>query len=96
MCRDSVYRDLHSQGIGTAVQHTPTFSSEDEEKLWETGCLVIPLPRVYSVLCFLRWKDVCIRDGEEQRNLGPSQFLRSEMPDCYMYVEHGSKTEVAG
>ena len=36
---DSVYRDLHSKGIGTDVHHTLTFSAEDEEKLWETGVL---------------------------------------------------------
>lgn len=36
-------------------------------------------------------KRFCIRGGEEQRNLGPSQFLRSLDPDCLTFVEHGSK-----
>ena len=38
---DTVYRDLHSQGIGAAVKHTSTFSLEEEEKLWSTGILSI-------------------------------------------------------
>ena len=41
---NSVYRDLHSQGIGTDVCHTPTFSS-DNEKLWETGVLGDSTPK---------------------------------------------------
>ena len=32
-----------------------------------------------------------VRGGEEQRSLGPSQFIRSVNPDCFLYVEHGSK-----
>ena len=34
---DTVYRQLHSQGIGTAVKHTATFTAEEEEKLWSTA-----------------------------------------------------------
>ena len=33
--------------------------------------------------------------GEEQRQLGPSNFLRSYDPDCITYVEHGSKNYCA-
>ena len=39
----------------------------------------------------LHWKRFCIRGGEEQHSLGPSQFIRSVNPDCFMYVQHGSK-----
>ena len=39
----------------------------------------------------LHWKRFCIRGGEEQHSLGPSRFTRSVNPDCFMYVEHGSK-----
>ena len=41
-------------------------------------------------------KRFCIRGGDEQRGLGPSQFRRSSDPDCYTYVEHGSKNRVGG
>ena len=36
-------------------------------------------------------KTFCLRGGEEQRKLKPSQFRRSYDPDCYTYIEHGSK-----
>ena len=32
---DSVYRELHSEGEGAHVKHTPFFSVEDEATLWE-------------------------------------------------------------
>ena len=41
-------------------------------------------------------KCFCIRDGEEQRRLGPSQFIHTTEPDCYTYVEHGSKNRNGG
>ena len=36
-------------------------------------------------------KIFCICGGEEQRNLGPAQFICSYSPDCITYAEHGSK-----
>ena len=36
-------------------------------------------------------KIFCVRGGEEQRKIGPSQLIRSTDPDCFTYVEHGSK-----
>ena len=45
----------------------------------------------YEQCFFYVGKRFCIRGGEEQRNLGPSQFLRSLDPDCLTFVEHGSK-----
>lgn len=88
---NSVYRDLHSQGIGADVRHTPTFSS-DNEKLWETGVLGDSTPKSsQQAVFFYVVKIFCIYGGEEQRKLGPSQFLWSEHPDCYTYVENGSK-----
>ena len=41
-------------------------------------------------------KRFCIRGGEEQRKLGPSQFLRTRDPDCFTYIEHGSKNRAGG
>ena len=37
---------------------------------------------------FYTGKCFCLRGGEEQRSLGPSQLVRSSDPDCYMHVEH--------
>ena len=56
----------------------------------------VPLPRAYSALFFSNStsESVCVRGGEEQCRLGPSQFVRSENPDCYTYTEHGSKIDL--
>ena len=94
---DTVYRQLHSQGVGTAVKHTVTFTAEEEEKLWSTGVMSILTPKsLQRAVFYYVGKHFCIRGGEEQRNLGPSQFVRSENPDCYMYVEYGSKNRSGG
>ena len=37
-----------------------------------------------------------IRAGDEHLGLGPSQFRRSSDPNCYTYVEHGSKNRAGG
>ena len=34
---DSVYRDLHTRGVGTSIWHTPVITDEEEEKLWTSG-----------------------------------------------------------
>jgi hypothetical protein len=36
-------------------------------------------------------KHFCIRGGEEQRSLKPSQYLHLHDPECYEYTEHRSK-----
>ena len=87
-----MYRDLHSQGVGTNVCHTPTFTPEEEEKLWLTGVLGTETPKALQrAVFFTIGKRFCVRGGEEQCSLGPSQFWRTSDPDCYTYVEHGSK-----
>ena len=94
---DSVYRDLHSKGIGTDVRHTLTFSVEDEEKLWVTGVLGDASPKsLQRAVFYYIGKRFCVRGGEEQRKLGHSQFQRTERPDSYTYVEHGSKNRSGG
>ena len=94
---DSVYRKLHSDGVGTVVKHTPTFSIEDENKLWETGSIGTSTPKLLQrAVFFYIGKRFCIRGRDKQQGLGPSQFRRSSDPDCYTYVEHGSKNRVGG
>ena len=34
---------------------------------------------------------VCVKGGQEQRNLKMSQFVQSTDLDCFTYVENGSK-----
>ena len=50
---DTMYRDLHSQGIGTEVRHAHAFLPEDESKLWKVECLVVPHRKAFNVLFFI-------------------------------------------
>ena len=45
---------------------------------------------------FYLGKVCCLRGGEEQRGLKPSQFQRLTNPDRYIYTEHGSKNRNGG
>ena len=92
---DTVYRDLHSQGIGAVVRHTEIFTADEEERLWSTGVLGTDTPtKLQRAVFFTIGKRFCVRGGEEQRNLGPSQFRRDH--NCYVYTEHGSKNRSGG
>lgn len=94
---ETVYRQLHQQGVGANVKHTAIFTPEEEEKLWVSGALSIKAPlNLQRAVFFYVGKIFCVRGGQEQRSLTPSQFVRSEEPDCYTYVEHGSKNRSGG
>ena len=70
---------------------------EDENKLWETGSIGTSIPKALQrAVFFYIGKRFNIREGDEHRGLGPSQFRRSSDPDCYTYVEHGSKNRAGG
>ena len=94
---DTVYRQLHSQGIGTSVSHAKIFSKDEEELFWSSGVFSIsnPTSLQHAVFYFVG-KHFCIRGGDEQRKLSPSQFLRTTDPDSYTYVEFGSKNRSGG
>ena len=94
---DSVYRSLHQQGVGARVRHAAVISEAEEQKLWSTGVIGITTPlSLQRAVFFYVGKRFCIRGGEEQRQLRPSMFVRSSNPDCYTYVEHGSKNHSGG
>ena len=89
---DSVYHSLHTSGVRTSVRHTSIISEEEESKLWECGILGTDNPKsLQRAVFYYVGKRFCIRGGEEQRRLGPSQFIRSSNPDCITYFECGSK-----
>ena len=95
--RDSVYRKLQSDGVGMNVKHCEPFSREEETTLWKSGVLSISNPKcLQRAIFYYVGKHFCIRGGEEQRSLKPSQFVRSSNPDSYTYVEHGSKNRPGG
>ena len=98
---DTVYRDLRSKGIGAEVRHAATISPEEEEKLWRSSVLSIANPKALQrAVFFYIGKCFCIRGGQEQRCLGPSNFKLIADPDCdphcVVYVEHGSKNRPGG
>ena len=50
-----------------------------------------------NAVFFYAGKVCCLRGGEEQRNLKPSQFVRSTSgPNMYEYIENGSKNRSGG
>ena len=84
-------------GVGTEIRHTPTFTAEEEQALWEKGVLGCTTPKnLQRAVFFYIGKRFCIRGGDEQRKLGPSQFVRTHDPDCFIYIEHGSKNRSWG
>ncbi len=98
---DSVYRDLRSKGIGAEVRHAPLITPEEEEKLWVSGVLSIKDPKALQrAVFFYIGKCFCIPCGQEQRNLGPSNFKwiakPNDDPHCVVYIEHGSKNRSGG
>jgi len=94
---ESVYRQLHQQGIGANVKHTALITPDEEEQLWKSGVMCIKQPvNLKRTVFYYVGKVFCICGGEEQRKLGPLQFIRSENPDYYTYVEHGSKNRSGG
>lgn len=90
---DSVFHRLHSEGLGTIVDHAKTISKEDEDKLWASGIMGIGNPKALQNAAFyIVGKMFCLRGGTELRNLKPSQIRRMNDPNQYIYNEHVSKT----
>ena len=100
---DSLYRKLHSAGIGTSVKKTEVLSDEDEETLWASGVLNPDTPQgLLNCIFFLNGKNFCLRGGIEHRELKLSQFTRegvtinSKKLVRYTYTECGSKNRSVG
>ena len=65
--------------------------------LWETGVLGCRTPKALQrSVFFYVGKSFCLRGGEEQCQLKPSQFVRKKDPDHYVYIETGSKNRSGG
>lgn len=86
------FRELQQQGVGTVVKHAPVITQEEEDRLWEKRVLGDHSPlALQRAVFFYAGKSFCLRGGEEQRNLKCSQLVHSSNPDCYTYIEKGSK-----
>ena len=83
--------------VGTEIRHSPAFTAAEEQALWAKGVLGCTNPKnLQRAVFFYIGKRFCVRGGEEQRRLGPSQFVRTRDPDCFTYIEHGSKNRSGG
>ena len=90
---DALYHKLHSEGIGCLVNQTKTLMDKGEEKLWQSGVLDPKTPQgLLNYLFFLNWKNFCLREGAEHRDLKISQQqqevvqLREKSVVRYTYV----------
>ena len=87
---DSVYRKLRSNGVGAEKQSAEPFTKEEENKLWEQVIMGNGSPEaLLRAVFFYNGKNVCLRGGEEHRNLRLSQLKRTQ--NGYVYTENASK-----
>ena len=95
--RESVFRQLRQSGIGANPKKAAVISKSEENHLWVSGILGCSSPiTLQRTVFFYLGKNFCLRGGEEQRELKPSQLLRMRNPDQYVYVETGSKNRSGG
>ena len=70
---------------------------DEDEKLWKVGVLNTTTPiGLQRAVFYYIGKACCLRGGEEQRGLKPSQFSRLYDLDRYEYTENGSKNRTGG
>ena len=94
---DSVLHALREQGVEADKKSAKVITKADEDKLWELGILnCISAEGLQKAVFYYVGKVCCLRGGEEQRNLKPSQFTRLKNPEQYVYTEHGSKNRNGG
>ena len=75
------YRELREGGVGAVVglKHAAVVSPDEEQALWDSKVVGDhdPLALQRAVVFFNVGKTFCLRGGQEQRGLKPSQFIRS-------------------
>ena len=79
-------------------QHVAVISPADEALIWESGMLGMENPWALTCATFVTvGLHVCLRGGQEHRDLKIRQFIRVPKNGCYNkecfyeYAEHGSK-----
>ena len=100
---DTLFRKLHSEGVGTSSKKTPVLGDDDEEQLWTSGVLDPETPQgLLNCVFFLNGKNFCLRGGVEHHQLKLSQFKREVVKIeghhkvRYTYTEYVSKNRVGG
>lgn len=98
---DSLFKELHADGVGAAKKQADVIGFAEEQQLWESGILSTetPIGLFKAVFCCNRL-NLILRGGDEHRALKISQFqiLTVQDPDgsfsltdCLVYTEHRSK-----
>ena len=86
-----VVGDKHAGPSGPQLWIWSVVTAE-EDALWKSNVLNDGTPLgLQRTVFFNVGKCFCLRGGVEQRNLKLSQIVRSSEPDCYTYIENGSK-----
>ena len=92
---DSLYRQLRAEGVGAEKHSVEPFTKGDENKLWELGIMGAHSPTsLLRAVFFYNVKNICLRGGEEHRNLKLSQLKRTQKG--YIYTENASKNRQGG
>lgn len=86
-----MFRKLREDGVGATIKYAAVVSP-DKKELWSTKIIGDHNPvALQKAVYYYISKVVCLHRGEEQRLLNVSQLKRSSDPDCYTYIENGSK-----
>ena len=89
---ESISRQLRQAGVGAEVKHAALITPDEEDMLWTSGVLGVSSPKaLVRAVFYYVGKTLCLRGGQEQRGLKPTQFKRAQDPDRYTYIENGSK-----
>ena len=98
---DNLSRQLHKNGIGTSKVQARIVTFAEEEQLWASGAIGTETPEaLQNAVFFYCGIYLCLRGGEEHRQLKLSQFKVEEVENphntsetikCLTYTEHGSK-----
>ena len=98
---DNLSRQLHKDEIGTSKVQARIVTIAEEEQLWASGAIGTETPEaLQNTVFFYRGIYLCLRGGEEHRQLKLSQFKVEEVENphdaletvrCLTYTEHGSK-----
>ncbi len=92
--RDTISRNLRTEGVGASVKHTAIITQDEEDNLWTAGVLGVDNPTaLLNTVFYMNGKMLCLRRGTEHKLLKINQFSFGS-GDCVervTYTENGSK-----
>ncbi len=73
---DSVFSDLHSNGVRAQSKSAKIISFDDEQMLWDKAIFSFDNPQTLQKLVFLCWTQMSLRGCQEHHGLKVEQFTR--------------------